>query len=36
MNMWTSTRYQALKGVSTLTEQIIVNTFAGILDYVTG
>jgi hypothetical protein len=36
MNMSTSTRYQALKGIITLTEQIIVNTFAGILDYVTG
>jgi len=29
-------RCQALKGIITLTEQIIVNTFAGILDYVTG
>jgi hypothetical protein len=36
MNMCTSKRYQALNGIITLTEQIIVNTFAGILDYVTG
>jgi hypothetical protein len=34
-NTCTSTRYQALRGLITLTEQIVI-AFDGILDYVTG